>query len=131
MSDATIRAADEEDRVLAESYGARSLARLREAGVATEPLPEARLRLALALSDFLADALRKEPALVARLAAPVPFQFEAECAALLATAREEAEFMADLRRLRRRVFFQTDPAPKQRTAALQALLLVTSEVTFS
>jgi glutamate-ammonia-ligase adenylyltransferase len=127
MSDATIRAADEEDRALAESYGARGLARLREAGVATEPLPEARLRLALALSDFLADALRREPALVARLAAAVPFQFEAECAALLVTACEEAEFMADLRRLRRRVFAEIAWRDLAGEATLAATLAALSE----
>jgi glutamate-ammonia-ligase adenylyltransferase len=75
---------------------ARALERLAAAG-AVPAVPAATLHAVLAASDFVAGALLADPALVAAPATADPAPF-----ARLATLEDEAAFMAELRRVRRR-----------------------------
>ena len=65
--------------------------------------PATELVQAMVASDFLADALAADPALLTRIAASAYTDPTAEVDALLAARPPESEFAAALRRLRRRV----------------------------
>jgi [glutamine synthetase] adenylyltransferase / [glutamine synthetase]-adenylyl-L-tyrosine phosphorylase len=87
----------------ARAQGEQRLARLREAGVELGALDEAQLVLALAQSEFLEEALAREPSLGGELGSARERDYARECRALLENAADESAYMSALRRLRRRV----------------------------
>jgi glutamate-ammonia-ligase adenylyltransferase len=85
----------------AAAIAARHRERLADAGVRLDALPKDALERVLAASDFVADALRLEPGLEQRILAPAYVDPGPE---LLALPESDTRlFMAELRRLRRRV----------------------------
>jgi len=87
--------------VQAAAIAERHRERLADAGISTESLSQQDLERVLAASDFVADALRLEPALMDRIRSGVYLDPAPELAHL--PGSDSREFMAELRRLRRRV----------------------------
>jgi glutamate-ammonia-ligase adenylyltransferase len=85
----------------AAAIAARHRERLAEAGIRLDALPRDALERVLAASDFVADALRLEPGLQRRILSPEYLDPEPELLAL--PGSDPRLFMAELRRLRRRV----------------------------